>query len=700
MIADYSNLYMHSAQEMVDAWQDQMGFDGAQYVEEAANLLARAKTDLEFGNMLPHLDWGMKSSSKLAQVAKEGLLAKGLWKEDYLAQMRHEMKVIKKLGFEDYFLMCWEMINWARSQDIMVGYGRGSVCGSLLAYAIGLTMVDPIRLGTSFDRFLHEEKRAIPDIDSDIRASRRGEVMQHVFDTYEGRCAAISTVGYYKSKKLVNDLCRAMGQDYISKDDAQELKRQLAVVDYEEHKFTLEELKQHARSGSFFREFDQKYPTFLEHFCLLNGQASYRGRHPAGVAITPYEIEKIVPLMAVKAKKAEDGEEDENIELVEVTMKNGKKKMVKKKRPILVTAFDMKALDNAKVLKLDILGLKTYDVIADVEAMTGCSFTYDILDDPKIYEGFCNLDTNGIFQFGSPTMKQLLIKVQPKNFGEVVACNTLVRPGASLGDYLKGKKGKGNKNSLTNKYCQDTYGALLYEEQKLAIALGLAKMNRTDADKLIKQAKKGLISPEIKKKFIDGAIGNAIDAGEAEKIVDTLALYSFNKGHCVGYSLLAVYTMWIKIYYPLEFYTCLLKYEKVKENREVFEQEAVKKGQIILLPHINGGANYRVTYIQNEPCIQRGLSTIDGIGKKCADIIERSRGDTMYKSMDDLVQKVRDLEKTTRNVHVGIQAKLEEAGAMIFDEEEHFNLSARYSKLLLKHAYKTVSEDEEYTWAR
>jgi DNA polymerase-3 subunit alpha len=659
MMTDYTHLYLHSADEMLQAWEEQMGFDGTTYLEESVKIADRCDVAINFKDMVPRQDWGMPAFNKLVNLCAEGLKARDCLSDEYIERIQNELRVIHHLGKEDYMLICWDAIDFARQQGIMVGPGRGSVCGSLVAYALGITNVDPIRFGTTFERFLHKEKIDVnPDIDSDFLRSRRPEVINYLFEKYPGRSAQIITFGYFKTKVLANELAKQYPE--ISLNLVAELKNILEEIEFDKEHHTKEQLINHATYGNFFQKLENNYSNFFFEFLQLSGQAKYQGVHPSGVAITPGPITDYVPLMKAKQRKTEEESSEED--------DDGNDEYA------IVTAFDMKSLDKAGILKLDILGLITLSIVDQIEKMVGCTFSYDLLDDPKIYQGFRDLDLFGVFQFGGNSMLRTVKKVQPTNFREVMACNAVVRPGCDLDGYVAGKKGNINKNSPIYKYTKETYGTVVYEEDKMAIALGLAGLSLTDTDKLIKQAKKGSISQEIQNKFIKGAMQKSgISERVAKDIVKELSKYAFNKGHAAGYTILACYTMWLKIYYPTEFFMTCLYWAAAKSSGatrkfkiEKFEGEAVKKNTFILPPHVNGTANYSIKKVGEAQCLQRGLISIAGIGAVSANKIVAERvKNGPYTSLEDFKKRVAPLKANIGKVAI---QKLLDAGALEFNE--------------------------------
>src|SRR5260221_7605479 len=297
MMADYRPLHMHQAKEVGKAWLALMGTDPRPYMAESLKIAERCQVDLRFQDMIPKFEWGMSSTKKLALIAKEGLSKQGKWTPAYKERMYTEFDVIKTLGFEDYFLMLWDILEFARSRHIHCE-ARGSVCWSLLGSALGITSVDPVLLGTYFERFLRKDKHLWPDIDVDIEADRRDEVVEYVLQKYQGCAAPISNYGVFSLKKLISDIAKKYN---ISDAQRDELKLKLAAIGYEKSPMTVEQLLEHPQLGSWAKRFEQEYPLFLTHFTRLFGQVRYIGRHAAGIAITSDELGKYTPLIRTKS---------------------------------------------------------------------------------------------------------------------------------------------------------------------------------------------------------------------------------------------------------------------------------------------------------------------------------------------------------------------------------------------------------------
>lgn len=668
--ADYSHLYMPSEKLVVKRWMRHMPekYHGRVQglVNETHRLAMRCDVKLDFPAMLPKVDWGMPSTDKLFKLARKGLRVKNLWPEvEYQERLRYELDIIRGKGFEDYFLMCWDIVEHARKQGIGVGFGRGSVCGSLLAFAIGLTEVDPLVLGTAFERFMRPDKNTMPDIDMDFDSVRRGEVLAYIQQRYSGKSAPISTFGYYKARNLLNDLAKkykvtepdlqfmrsVIGEELNASDDA------LADVTEEVRRLP---------DNSKLRKYNMRYPGIIDHFTKLYDQVRYIGKHPAGVAIAPDDIDKYVALLRIKGQ--------------------------------MQTSYDMLALDKINVLKLDALGLNTVSVMMDAIRATkqvygaDVGFEYTMLNDRKTIKGFQRGDTDGIFQLEKQGAKDILTRVKPTDVQDVIAINALNRPAPiKLGmveQFIAGKNGDVDEESYHYPYTKDTYGTLVYQEQLMAICRGVAHMEWADIDKLMKRvSKKTSVSrggkDEFEEMFVRGAVKHTkgITVQEAKKLYRSMIFYLFNKSHGAGYTLIAWFMMYIKQHYPVAFYYASLKNENKDPMRaNVLLANAVHSGVIVMLPHINETASYSIRRWRGEWVLQQGLTTIKGIGNATANAIEKKG---KYGTKADLVARMTGREMNSRAIQI-----LTESGACEFDAGRYRNRVEKYNAALYARGQK------------
>ena len=634
---DYSERFMPTEKEVIKLWKRNYKQDPRPFIAQTQKIADMCDVHFDFKEMVPKIDWGVPSDKKLRMLAVESLKKMGKTSIEYRKRLKRELGVIAEKKFEDYFLLVYDIVKYAREQGIKIGPGRGSVCGSLLAYAIGLTDIDPIIFDTQFERFLRPDRVTFPDIDTDFDSSRRGEVINYILKKYEGNVAPICTFGYYRVKNLVNDIGRIMEMDAPT---IAEAKKAMATMIGEDEKVTLEE--DDLRRNKSLREIDRNHKGFLKHFSKLYGQTRFIGTHAAGIVITAEDITNYLPLARVRGN--------------------------------LVSSYDLGSLDKIKVVKIDVLGLATMAIVNEIEELTGESVSYDMLDDKELYEAFCEGDTVGVFQFEKEGAKQVLAKVVPDNFDDLVAVTALNRPAPlQLGivdDFVDGKNGNVDEDSIWYPYTKDAYGNIIYQEHVMKICRELAKMEWQYVEKTAKKPV-GKVKDQMREMFVEGAVNNGVGEQDAIELFDKMTLYLFNKSHGVGYTFLSLYLMQLKIKHPLEFFYATLKHTEKSQMAAAYKSDAIKKGIIFLLPHVNGRAKYSITKLDGDKVIQEGMSTIKGIGVKTAEKIESG---APYKNKQDFLSR--------SGVGPSIVKMLESAGALEFDMKVFMNRVVRYNSSL------------------
>jgi len=529
----------------------------------------------------------------LKEMCNKALTEKGLENEEYKERLKEELQVISDKNFASYFLVVSDMVGWAKTNEILVGPGRGSAAGSLVCYLLGITEVDPIEYDLLFFRFINPERNDFPDIDTDFMDRRRGEVKEYLRKKFK-HVASISTYQYFKDKGVVRDVARALLVPLGEVDKA--LK---GVETFEEYE-----------SSQSTQEFRNKYPEVTKYASMLRGKIRGNGMHAAGVVVAKDDISKYVPIETRK---------DPNDSV------SGR---------IPVVAYDMEQTADLGLIKLDVLGLKTLSVIDDAIRTIKHVKKKDInlkdikFDDPKVYENLSNGFTKGVFQAEATPYTNLLMKMGVDKFEDLAASNALVRPGAmnTVGSaYIKRKRGEEMvtyAHPIMQEFTARTYGVIIYQEQVMQACVHLGGMSWADADKVRKIIGKKKDAKEFdvyKDQFITGA-SNHITPEDAAKLwhdFEAHAGYSFNRSHAIAYSMLSYYTAWLKCYYPLEFMFAVLKNEKDKDARTDYLLEAKRLGIKVLLPHINESD---LDFSIQGNSIRFGLSNIkyisDNIGSK------------------------------------------------------------------------------------
>jgi DNA polymerase III subunit alpha len=495
------------------------------------------------------------------------------------------------------------MVNWAKSQGILVGPGRGSAAGSLVCYALGITDVDPIEFDLLFFRFINPERNDFPDIDTDFEDRRRKEVKDYLKKKFK-HVASISTYTYFKDKGVIRDAAR------VFMVPLSDVNRALKQVD------TFEDYMESPNT----KEFRLKYPEVTWLAEKLRGKIRSVGVHAAGVVVAKDDLRKFAPI-----ESRADADDDVS----------GR---------IPVVAYDMDTVADIGLIKLDALGLKTLSVISDtlksIKDRSGKEVPLfsQPLDDPKVYKMLSDGYTKGIFQAEATPYTNLLMKMGVDKFEDLAASNALVRPGAmnTVGaSYIKRKHGQEAVqyvHSIMKPFTENTYGVIIYQEQVMQACVHLGGMTWAEADKvrkIIGKKKDAKEFDQFKDKFIQGAEKN-ITKKQAQHLwhdFEAHAGYSFNRSHAVAYSMLSYATAWLKTYYPLEFMFSVLKNEKDKDVRTEYLIEAKRLGLNVKLPHINESDIY--FSLQNDS-IRFGLAEVKFISDSIANKIIDKRPFTSY----------------------------------------------------------------------
>ena len=547
----------------------------------------------------------------LVDLAIKGMVEKGLYDiPEYKERMQEELDIIRDKNFSPYFLIVSNMLNWAKSQGILVGPGRGSAAGSLVCYVLGITDVDPIKYGLLFFRFVNPDRNDFPDIDSDIADNRRDEVKAYLEAEYKN-VASIATFLEFKGKGIVRDVSRAFN---VPLSDVNKVLKN--VDDWDD--FTT------SKSAQWFR---MKYPEVVKYGEQLRGRIRGTGIHAAGVVTAKEPIFKYAPLETRVAPGTKDR--------------------------IPVVAVDMNEAADIGLIKLDVLGLKTLTVIDETIKSIKKRHKIDIklnsidLNDKKVYEMLSDGRTKGVFQCEATPYTNLLVKMGVSNLDELAASNALVRPGAmnTIGKtYLSRKTGKTITeyvHPIMQEYTKDTYGCVLYQEQVMQACVHLGGMTMSEADKvrkIIGKKKDAKEFDEFKDRFVVGA-SKHVTPFKAEALwhdFEAHAGYSFNKSHAVAYSMLSYWTAWLKYYYPIEFMYCLLRNEQDKDARTEYLIEAKRMGIAIRLPHVNESES---DFTIEGKGIRVGLSSIKWISDGVSSKIMAYRPYKTYQEFSSLASK-------------------------------------------------------------
>ncbi len=529
---------------------------------------------------------------RLRTLAAAGSLRHTL--EEYDQRLSYEIEMIKRMRYPGYFLIVWDFIRYAREQGIAVGPGRGSAAGSLVAYCLRITDVDPLEYDLIFERFLNPERVSLPDIDIDFCERRRGEVIEYVTRRY-GRenVAQIITFGTMKAKAAVRDVARALD---IPLSDANKVAKLIPpALD-----MTLEKAVQETPALRELEAADPRVKELLGVARRLEGMARHASTHAAGVVIAPGPITDFAPLYK--------GGRDE-----------------------IVTQWAMKEIERVGLLKMDFLGLSTLtliqDALSEITRTTGVELDIDHvpLDDAKTYELFGEGLTYGVFQFESSGMRDILRKAKPQRLDDLIALNALYRPGplrsGMVDDFIARKGGKTEiKYELPQlePILNDTYGVIAYQEQVMRIAASLASFSLGQSDVLRKAMgkKNPAVMQAQREKFVQGAVANKISEKKAAKIFDLMehfAGYGFNKSHSTTYAFLAYQTGYLKANYPWHFQAALLTIEAQNtEKVALYLGECRDRGVPVLPPDINES---ELRFTVTPKGVRFGLTAIKNVGE-------------------------------------------------------------------------------------
>lgn len=566
-----------------------------------------------------------------ARLDKAGIIGAEA-RQPYYERLTFETDIIIQMGFPGYFLIVADFIKWAKDNGIPVGPGRGSGAGSLVAWALTITDLDPLQLGLLFERFLNPERVSMPDFDIDFCETRRGEVIRYVQQKYgSDHVAQIITFGKLKARAVLKDTGRVLQMSYGQVDRLAKL-----VPNHPTDPWTLE------RSLNGVAEFRAEYDNdtqvrrLIDYAMKLEGFPRHSSTHAAGVVIGDRPLSQLVPLYR-------DPRSD-----------------------MPVTQFDMKYVEGAGLVKFDFLGLKTLSVLqkaVQLLAARGVHVDLDTLawDDPAVYDLLQRGDTVGVFQLESEGMRKTLAAVRPTNFGDIIALVSLYRPGPMDNIPMFGRRKNGQEeieypHILLKPILEETYGIFVYQEQVMQAAQILAGYSLGDAD-LLRRAMGKKVKAEMdaqRSRFVDGCAQRseipAAKANELFDLIDKFAGYGFNKSHAAAYALLAYQTAWLKAHYPAEFYAGSMAFDiHLTDKLTIFVDDMRRMGLTCLPPDINRSlADFSVEEVAHDGedprlghAVRYALGGLKGVGEKAMEqlVEERDRGGP-FKSLDDFADRI------------------------------------------------------------
>lgn len=549
----------------------------------------------------------------------------GDWRQPYRERLEFELDVIIQMGFPGYFLIVADFIKWAKDHDIPVGPGRGSGAGSVVAWALTITDLDPLALGLLFERFLNPERVSMPDFDIDFCETRRGEVIRYVQEKYgRDQVAQIITFGKLKARAVLKDTGRVLQMSYGQVDRLAKL-----VPNHPTDPWTLERALNGVSELAKEYANDNQVRHLLDLARKLEGLPRHSSTHAAGVVIGDRPLAELVPLYR-------DPRSD-----------------------MPVTQFDMKYVEGAGLVKFDFLGLKTLSVLkkaVQLLAKRGINVDLDALgwDDPAVYALLQSGNTVGVFQLESEGMRRTLSAVRPTNFGDIIALVSLYRPGPmdnipSFGRRKQGSETIDYPHPLLEPILRETYGIFVYQEQVMQAAQVLAGYSLGGAD-LLRRAMGKKVKAEMdaqRSTFVEGCATHheipAAKANELFDLIDKFAGYGFNKSHAAAYALLAYQTAWLKAHHPAEFYAASMCYDlHLTDKLCIFVDDMRRMGVPLLPPDINASqAEFDVEVTEEGPAVRYALAALKSVGEGAMErlVEERARGG-VFRSLDGLAERV------------------------------------------------------------
>ncbi len=603
-------------------------------LENTVRIGQKCDLDIDFQNAhLPDFDLpeNLSDNDYLRQLCYEGAENKFKKIEDKIRErLDYELSVIKKMGFATYFLIVWDFVNYAKNHKIMVGPGRGSAAGSLVAYCLNITSINPLDYNLLFERFLNPERISMPDFDIDFSYEGRSQVIEYVSNKYgQEKVSQIITFGTMAARAVIRDVGRALGIPYGQVD-------KIAKLIPMDPKMTIEKALQIEPELNNRMKDDPKIQKMIEVSSKLEGLSRHASTHAAGVVLSKEPLIHFVPLQLTS-----EGE--------------------------VSTQYAAEDLESLGLLKMDFLGLRTLSVINNtlkiVRNTRGDTIDIDAipLDDEKVYGLLSRGECCGLFQLESSGMMELVKRMEPKNIEDITALLALFRPGplgsGMIDDFINRKKGKIEIKYLHPKLEQvlhDTYGVIVYQEQVMQIASLLAGYSLGEADILRKAMgkKKKEVMKKQHQQFIQGAVKNGIDAKTAEEIYDLISFfagYGFNKSHSVSYAFVSYQTAYLKTHYPVEYMAALLTSIMQNTDKVVkYIKECQNMNLKILPPDINESL-VDFTVVDRKK-IRFGLAAVKNVGRAAIEgiIRERTEGGN-FGSLFDFCRRV-DLKTMNRRM--------------------------------------------------
>ena len=561
---------------------------------------------------------GKSSQEYLQEICQQSLKDKELVKDEYQSRLNYELSIIHQMGFDDYFLIVWDIMKYAHEAGIQTGPGRGSAAGSLVSYLLNITKVDPIKYQLLFERFLNPERYTMPDIDLDFPDNRREAILDYVRTKYgENHVAQIATFGTFGSKQALRDVCRVLGLTTVQAGEwSKAIPNQLGI--------NLKTAYEQSKSLQTLVSRSPKNQLIFETACRIEGLPRHLSTHAAGVVLYDKPLTDVIPL-------------------------------IYKDQQMPITQYTMKYVEQIGLLKMDFLGLTNLSILHDSIELTKSIYQDEIilneipLDDEKTLELFQMADTNGIFQFESDGIRRVLKKLRPTNLEDIAAVNALYRPGPmeQIDTFIKRKHGQEvvkYPHPILESILQSTYGVMVYQEQVMQVTSQMAGFTLGQAD-ILRRAigkKDAKVIETEKAHFIEGAIEKGIDVASATEVyqyIERFANYGFNRSHAFAYSLLAYQLAYFKAHYPRAFYTAILRFVGDRSPKlQIYFIEAKQRGISIKNPSINTSVD---DYTATVDGIFIGLNAIKGLRRDfIQEILQQRKQNGPYSDFMDFAFRI------------------------------------------------------------
>jgi len=624
---DGQEYYLKSASEMASLFPNDLAA-----LRRTREIAERCQVEFDFSQMhLPQyqVPEGYDLDSYLRKLCEEGVVQRfsGNVPQEVRERLEHELRVIQQMGFSGYFLIVQDFVNWARRKGILVGPGRGSAAGSLVAYVLGITNINPLKYGLLFERFLNPDRITMPDIDIDFCYERREEVIDYVVSKYgKDHVAQIITFGTMMARAAIRDVGRVLNLPLSEVD-------KIAKLVPEELGVTLDKALQTPELKQLY-DSDPEVKQLIDLARAIEGMPRHASTHAAGIVIAGEPLVNFLPLQ-----------------------RNG---------DAVITQFPKETVEEIGLLKMDFLGLRTLTVIGDtlkiIESERKIKLDPDEfpLDDAKTYELLGSGETTGVFQLESTGMRHLLRNMKPQRFEDLIALVALYRPGplgsGMVDDFISRKNGQTKVEypyPTLEPILKETYGVILYQEQVMQISCELAGFSMAEADNMRRAMgkKKPEVLASMRNSFIEGAQKNNVNprvAGEIFDLMEHFAGYGFNKSHSAAYALIAYQTAYLKAHYPVEFMAATLTSFRNNSDKVSYYIQECRRLKIDILPPDVNESLENFTVVGNS--IRFGLAAVKNVGEGAVQaIIEARNQGGVFLSLDDFCQRV-DLHQVNKRV--------------------------------------------------